>query len=451
MNISLKNNDTTSGIIKREIGQSDYAEQVEKSLKNIRKKANIPGFRKGMVPMGMIKKMYGKQALAEEINKLVSEKLYHYIQENKLNILGEPLPNQTEQKAIDFNTQEEFEFCFDVALAPEIKIELSKKDKLPYYKVKIDDEMVSKQLDAYRANFGSYDKVDEVEEKDLVKGVIAELENGAVKEGGIVVEDAILMPSYIKNEEERKKFLGAKNNTVVIFNPNKAYDGAEAEIASLLKIDKSKVAETTSDFSFEIKEITRHKDAEMNQELFDKVFGEGIVTSEEEFKNKIVEALTEQYVPQSDFKFLEDAREMLVGKVGELKFADSILKRWLLVANEKNTPEKVEEDYPQIIKDLTYHLIKESIVKDNEIKVEDADVETFAKRVAKSQFAQYGMLSVPEDVLDNYAKDMLKNKQTLQNIIERAVEEKIAAWLKEQVELEEKEVSTEEFNKLFEQ
>ena len=451
MNISLKNNDTTSGIIKIEIGQSDYAEQVEKSLKNIRKKANIPGFRKGMVPMGMIKKMYGKQALAEEINKLVSEKLYHYIQENKLNILGEPLPNQTEQKAIDFNTQEEFEFCFDVALAPEIKIELSKKDKLPYYKVKIDDEMVSKQLDAYRANFGSYDKVDEVEEKDLVKGVIAELENGAVKEGGIVVEDAILMPSYIKKEEERKKFLGAKNNTVVIFNPNKAYDGAEAEIASLLKIDKSKVAETTSDFSFEIKEITRHKDAEMNQELFDKVFGEGIVTSEEEFKNKIVEALTEQYVPQSDFKFLEDAREMLVGKVGELKFADSILKRWLLVANEKNTPEKVEEDYPQIIKDLTYHLIKESIVKDNEIKVEDADVETFAKRVAKSQFAQYGMLSVPEDVLDNYAKDMLKNKQTLQNIIERAVEEKIAAWLKEQVELEEKEVSTEEFNKLFEQ
>ena len=451
MNISLKNNDTTSGIIKIEIGQSDYAEQVEKSLKNIRKKANIPGFRKGMVPMGMIKKMYGKQALAEEINKLVSEKLYHYIQENKLNILGEPLPNQTEQKAIDFNTQAEFEFCFDVALAPEIKIELSKKDKLPYYKVKIDDEMVSKQLDAYRANFGSYDKVEEVEEKDLVKGVIAELENGAVKEGGIVVEDAILMPSYIKNEEERKKFLGAKNNTVVIFNPNKAYDGAEAEIASLLKIDKSKVAETTSDFSFEIKEITRHKDAEMNQELFDKVFGEGIVTSEEEFKNKIVEALTEQYVPQSDFKFLEDAREMLVGKVGELKFADSILKRWLLVANEKNTPEKVEEDYPQIIKDLTYHLIKESIVKDNEIKVEDADVETFAKRVAKSQFAQYGMLSVPEDVLDNYAKDMLKNKQTLQNIIERAVEEKIAAWLKEQVELEEKEVSTEEFNKLFEQ
>ena len=451
MNISLKNNDTTSGIIKIEIGQSDYAEQVEKSLKNIRKKANIPGFRKGMVPMGMIKKMYGKQALAEEINKQVSEKLYHYIQENKLNILGEPLPNQTEQKAIDFNTQAEFEFCFDVALAPEIKIELSKKDKLPYYKVKIDDEMVSKQLDAYRANFGSYDKVDEVEEKDLVKGVIAELENGAVKEGGIVVEDAILMPSYIKNEEERKKFLGAKNNTVVIFNPNKAYDGAEAEIASLLKIDKSKVAETTSDFSFEIKEITRHKDAEMNQELFDKVFGEGIVTSEEEFKNKIVEALTEQYVPQSDFKFLEDAREMLVGKVGELKFADSILKRWLLVANEKNTPEKVEEDYPQIIKDLTYHLIKESIVKDNEIKVEDADVETFAKRVAKSQFAQYGMLSVPEDVLDNYAKDMLKNKQTLQNIIERAVEEKIAAWLKEQVELEEKEVSTEEFNKLFEQ
>ena len=450
MNISLKNNDTTSGIIKIEIGQSDYAEQVEKSLKNIRKKANIPGFRKGMVPMGMIKKMYGKQALAEEINKLVSEKLYHYIQENKLNILGEPLPNQTEQKAIDFNTQEEFEFCFDVALAPEIKIELSKKDKLPYYKVKIDDEMVSKQLDAYRANFGSYDKVDEVEEKDLVKGVIAELENGAVKEGGIVVEDAILMPSYIKNEEERKKFLGAKNNTVVIFNPNKAYDGAEAEIASLLKIDKSKVAETTSDFSFEIKEITRHKNAELNQELYDKVFGENVVTSEEEFKQKIREALAEQFEPQSDFKFLTDARDVLIQKAGELKFADDILKRWLLVANEKNTAENIEKNYDQIIKDLTFHLIRQKLVSDNDLKSSDEEIEEFATRVAKAQFAQYGMLSVPEDVLSNYAKNMLKNKQTLENILERTAEEKLAKWLREQITTDVKEVSTEEFAKLFE-
>lgn len=452
MNISLKNNDAVSGIVKLEIGKADYAEQVDKSLRNFRQKANVPGFRKGMVPMGMVKKMYGKHLLVEEVNKLISDKLFGYIRENKLNILGEPMPNQTEQKEINFETQEDFEFCFDVAFAPEIKIELSKEDKVPYYQVAIDDEMLNKQVDAYRANFGSYDKTEVVEEKDLVKGTIAELENGSPKEGGIVVEDAVLMPSYLKGEAEKAKFMGANVNTVVVFNPSQAYEGegADAEIASLLKIEKEAVAALTSDFSFEIKEITRHKDAEMNQELFDKVFGEGVVSSEEEFKNTIKDALLEQFNPQSDFKFLTDARDLLVERVGELTFADDLLKRWLVAANEKNTPETIDQDYPQIIADLTYHLIKENIVKENGLKVEDADIESFAKRVAKAQFAQYGMLSVPEDVLANYAKDMLKNKQTLQNIIDRAVEEKLAVWLKDQVELEVNEVSADEFGKLFE-
>ncbi|GGK14838.1 MULTISPECIES: trigger factor [Parabacteroides] len=450
MNVSLKNIDAVSGIVKLEIVKADYAEQVEKSLRNFRQKANVPGFRKGMVPMGMVKKMYGKHVLAEEVNKLVSENLFNYIRDNKLNILGEPMPNETEQQPINFDTQEDFEFCFDVALAPEIKIELSKNDKLPYYQVAIDEEMMNQQVDAYTANFGAYDQVEEVEEKDMVKGTVAELENGSPKEGGIVVEDAVLMPSYMKDEAEKAKFIGAKTNSVIVFNPNKAYEGAEAEIASFLKVDKEAVAGITGDFSFEISEITRHKKAELNQELFDKVFGEGVVTSEEEFKNKIKEALAEQFVPQSDFKFLLDAREILVQKAGELQFADGLLKRWLLAANEKNTPEKLDEEYPQIIEDLKYQLIKENLVKGNNLKVEDADIESFAKRVAKAQFAQYGMLSVPEEVLANYAKDMLKNKQTLQNIIDRAVEEKLAAWLKEQVELDVKEVSAEEFNKLFE-
>ena len=450
MNVSLKNIDAVSGIVKLEIVKADYAEQVEKSLRNFRQKANVPGFRKGMVPMGMVKKMYGKHVLVEEVNKLVSENLFSYIRENKLNILGEPMPNESEQKPINFDTQEDFEFCFDVALAPEINITLSKSDKLPYYEVAIDDEMLNQQIDAYTANFGTYDKAGEVEEKDMVKGTVAELENGSPKEGGIVVEEAVLMPAYMKDEAEKAKFVGAKVNSVVVFNPNKAYEGAEAEIASFLKVDKEAVAGITGDFSFEITEITRHQKAEMNQELFDKVFGEGVVTSEEEFKNKIKEALTDQFTPQSDYKFLLDAREVLVQKAGEMKFADDMLKRWLVAANENTTAEKVEEDFPKMIEDLKYQLIKENLVKSNNLKVEDADIEAFAKRVAQAQFAQYGMLSVPEDVLANYAKDMLKNKQTLQNIIDRAVEEKLAAWLKEQVELDVKEVSTEEFGKLFE-
>lgn len=451
MNISLKNNDVVSGIIKLEIVKADYADQVEKSLRGFRQKANVPGFRKGMVPMGMVKKMYGKHVLVEEVNKLVSENLYSYIRENKINILGEPLPNETEQKEINFDTQEDFEFCFDVALAPEINISLDKQDSLPYYQVIVDEEMIEKQLESYRSNFGSYDPAEEVEEKDLVKGTVAELENGTPKEGGIVVEAAVLMPMYIKDEEEKAKFIGAKNNTVIVFNPNKAYEGAEAEIASLLKVDKAVVAGITGDFSFEITEITRHKGAEMNQELFDKVFGEGSVTSEEDFKAKVRETLAEQFTPQSDYKFLMDSRSVLVQKAGEMQFAENLLKRWLQVANEKNTKEKIDNDYPNIIEDLKYHLIKENIVKDNNLKIEDADVENFAKRVAKAQFAQYGMLSVPEDVLANYAKDMLKNKETMQNILDRAVEEKLAGWLKEQVNLEVKEVSAEDFGKLFEE
>ena len=311
--------------------------------------------------------------------------------------------------------------------------------------------MSNQQVEAYQSNFGTYVPAETVEEKDRVKGTIAELESGTPKEGGIVVEEAVMMPMYIKDEAEKAKFIGATANTAIVFNPNKAFEGAEAEIASFLKIEKEQVAEVTGDFSFEIKEITRHEKAELNQELFDKVFGEGVVTSEEEFKNKIREALAEQFTPQSDFKFLTDIRDILVAKAGELHFADDLLKRWLLAANEKNTAEQIDADYPTIVKDLTYHLIKEALVKQNNLKVEDADIETFAKRVAKAQFAQYGMLSVPEDVLANYAKDMLKNKQTLQNIIERAVEEKLAGWLKEQVTLETKEVTPDEFGKLFEE
>lgn len=450
MNVSLKNIDAVSGIVKLEIVKADYAEQVEKNLRSFRQKANVPGFRKGMVPMSMVKKMYGKHVLVEEVNKLVSENLFKYINDNKLRILGEPMPNETEQQPINFDTQEDFEFCFDVALSPEINIELSKNDKLPFYKIAIEDEMLNQQVESYTSNFGTSEQVEEVEEKDLIKGTVAELENGSPKEGGIVVESAVLMPSYLKDEAEKAKFVGAKVNSVIVFNPNKAYEGAEAEIASFLKVDKEAVAGITGDFSFEITEITRHKKAELNQELFDKVFGEGVVASEEEFKNKISDALAEQFAPQSDYKFLLDARELLVQKAGELKFADAMLKRWLVAADEKNTAEKVEEEYPKIIADLTYQLIKENLVKNNDLKVENEDIENFAKRVAKAQFAQYGMLSVPEDVLANYAKDMLGNKNTLQNILDRAIEEKLAGWLKEQVELDVKEISADEFNKLFE-
>lgn len=450
MNVSLKNIDATKGIMKLEIVKADYADKLDKSLRNLRQKANIPGFRKGMVPMGMIKRMYGKNALLEEVNQLVSENLYNYIQEKNINILGEPLPNETEQQKIDFDTQEDFEFCFDIAFAPEIKIELSKDDKLPFYKVVVDDETLNKQVESYRVNFGSYDNVDDVDEKSLLKGTVAELENGAPKEGGVLVESTTLMPMYVKDEAEKAKFLSATKNSVIVFNPKKAFDGSEVEISSFLHIDKAAVQNISDEFSFEIKEITRNKPAEMNQEFFDKVFGKDTVKTADEFKAKISEAILEQFEPQSNFKFLTDARNLLVSKVGKLEFADDLLKRWLLLSNEKNTKESIDADYPHVIEDVTYQLIRSKLVKDNGIKIEDKDIEDFAKQVAKAQFAQYGMLSVPEDALANYAQNMLKDKQTQQRIADRAIEDKLAEWLKTQVSLEVKEVSAEEFNKLFE-
>nr|WP_321523233.1 trigger factor [uncultured Macellibacteroides sp.] len=450
MNVSLKNIDAVSGIVKVEIVKADYADKVEKGLRNFRQKANVPGFRKGMVPMGMVKKMYGKSVLAEEVNKLVSEGLFGFIREKELNVLGEPLPNETEQKEINFDLQEDFEFCFDVALAPEINVELSKEDTLPYYQISVNNEMVEKQIESYRANFGNYDKVEEVEEKDMVKGLVVELENGEPKANGLVVENAVIMPLYIKDAEEKAKFMGAKNNSVVVFNPSKAYDGTEAEIAAFLKVEKDQVASYTGDFSFEIAEITRHKEAELNEELFTRVFGEGVVSTEEEFTNKIKESLAEQFAPESDFKFLSDAKDLLVAKAGELAFPEAILKRFMLAQDERKTTESIDEDFPKVIEDLKFHLIKEKLVKENNLKVEEADITAFGKRVAKAQFAQYGMISVPEDVLDNYAKDMLKNKETLRNVIDRAVEEKLSSWLKEQVKLDIKEVSAEDFGKLAE-
>ena len=450
MNVSFVEKDPTWGLIRLEIVKNDYAAAVEAKLRTARRRANVPGFRVGMVPMGMIKKMYGKSILLEEINRLVSENLFKYVKDNNLPIIGEPMPSESEPSSVDLEEQDDFVFNYDVILYPKFEVSLGNEDTLTYYQVNIDDDMLNKQIEAYAANFGSYEKVDEAEEKDLVKGTIAELENGAPKEGGIVVENAVLMPQYIKDEEEKAKFIGAKTNSVIVFNPHKAFNGSEPEIASFLRVKKEQVAELTGDFSFEIKEITRHKNAEMNQALFDKVFGDNVVTSEEEFKNMIREALVEQFTPQSDYKFLNDARPLLMEKAGDIKLADNLLIRWLKLTNEKATPEALEKDYYDSNRGaLIYDIIRNSLVNQAHINVSDEDIDDYAKRIAKAQFAQYGMLSVPEDVLDNYAKGMLKNMQTLENIRERAKDEKLAAWMKEQVTLDLKLLSPEEFAKLF--
>ena len=451
MNVSLQNIDKVSALLTVKLEKADYQEKVDKSLKSLRQKAQVPGFRPGMVPMSLVKKMYGKSVIAEEVNKALSEAVYKYIQDNNVSILGEPLPNEDKQPEIDFDTMEEFEFLFDIALAPEFKAEVDAKDKVDYYLIDVTEDMVNNQVKAYTQRNGKYEKVDVYEDKDMLKGLLAELdENGNTKEGGIQVEGAVMMPSYMKNDEQKAIFANAKVNDVLVFNPHTAWEGNAAELSSLLKIDKEEAAEMKSNFSYQVEEVTRFVEGELTQEIFDQVCGKDVVKTEEEFRVKIKEVIANQFVADSDYKFLIDVRKMLMEKVGKLEFPDALLKRIMRMNNQDKDEKFVDDNYDKSIEELTWHLIKEQLVKANNIKVEQDDVVNMAKEATRAQFAQYGMMSVPEDLLENYAKEMLKKKESVEGLVNRVVETKLASALKSQVKLNNKTISAEEFNKMFE-
>ena len=449
MNVTEKSTGNVSAEITVKIEKADYQEKVEKALRSYRQKAVVPGFRKGMAPKSMIQKMVGKSVLIEEINTLISEQLYNYITDKKLAVLGEPLPKEG-QPEVDFDTQEDFEFTFDVALAPEIKLELSKDDKIEYSQIIIDDEMIDKQVEAYKNRFGKQEEGEVIAENDIAKGKMVELnEDGTVKEGGIVVESGMISPRYTKNEGEKAKFIGVKKGEKVVFNPSVASDGNDTEVASMLHIKKEEAAEVKSNFEMEITSILAFKPAEMVQELFDAAFGKDAVKDEAEFRAKIADMLKEQIAPESDYKFAMDARTYIENKVGELEFADAMLKRWLKFSDKENKIENVDEEYAKMLPDLKWQLIKEKLVKDAEVKVERADIEEMAKKATKMQFAQYGMANVPEDMLEKYAKDILENKEYRQQIVQQSVDNKLYNAIKNVVTLDEKTVNVEEFNALF--
>ena len=449
MNIVRKDLDQNNAVVTLVIEKADYSEKVDKTLRDYRKKATIPGFRPGMVPTSLVKKMYGKAVMGEEINKLVSENLYQYIRDNKINILGEPLPNEAQASTVDFDTQESFEFIFDLGIAPEIEVELNAKDKVNFYKIAVSQEMVDNQVNAHAGRYGKHVQEEVVEEKDMVKGQLVELENGSIKEGGIQVTGATLTPAYMKDEAQKALFIGAKKGDILTFNPQLAF-GNETEISSMLSISKEEAKEITADFQISIESVTRYKASEVDQELFDKVYGEGTVSGLEAFQEKIKVDLQENLIADSEYKFGMDAQEMLVAKYTNMSFPENFLKRWVLNTNKNTTAEALEADFPKMIADLKWHLIKDKLVRTNNIQVEKEDVEEFAKKMAKAQFAQYGMIGMGDDMITNYAMDMLKKEETVRNFADKVAEEKVFSLIKNAVKLEEKEVSIEEFNKMFE-
>ena len=450
MKVSFENQDKVNGLMTIIVEESDYKEKVEKSLKDYRKQANIPGFRKGMAPMGLIKKQYGEYLKLDTINKVVGEELYKYIKDNKINMLGEPLPS-AKQEAQDLEKEPPYTFYFDIAVAPELKVELTSKDKLPYYDIKVDDATVDKQVDIFASRTGQYVKAEEYQKNDMLKGDLRELdEKGNTKEGGITLEASVMMPEFIKVEDQRKLFDNAKLGDVIVFNPRKAYPDNDSEIAALLKIKREEVAQHEGDFSYQITEISRFEKAAVNQALFDQIYGEGEVKSLEEFRTKIAEGIKEQTVTDCDYKFLLDVRSYLEGKVGKLTFPDEILKRVMLLNNKERGEEFVEKNYEASIQQLTWHLIKEQLVEANKVKIEDKDVREAAKETARIQFAQYGMIQVPEEYVDNYVTEMFKKKENVDAFVDRAVDLKLIEALKKVVTLETKEVTLDEFNKIVE-
>lgn len=449
MKISFENPDKLNGLLTLTVETEDFQGRVEKTLKDYRKKAVQPGFRPGMVPMGLIKKQYGEAVKAEEINKLIGEELYKYINDNKIKMLGEPMSNEG-QELVDLKKDAPYVFKFDVAIAPEFEATLSADDTLDYYTIKVDDELVNRQIDMFASRAGHYDKVEEYQANDMLKGDLRELdENGNTKEGGITVEGAVLMPEYIKVDDQKKLFETAKLGDVITFNPKKAYPESDVEVSSLLKISKEEAANVTADFSYQITEISRFTKAEVNQELFDSVYGQGEVADEADFRSKIADGLKAQLVNDGDYKFLVDMRKYVEAKVGTLTFPDTLLKRFMLSQNKGKGEKFVEDNYEQSIKELTWHLIREKLVEANSIKVDDNDVKESAKEAARAQFAQYGMTNIPEEYIENYANDMLKKKEYIDALVDRSIDRKLTAALKEVVTLNHKEVALDDFNKMM--
>ena len=453
MNIEKEQIDDLNAVVHISIEKEDYEPRVEKVLKDYRKKVNMPGFRPGKVPASLVKKMYGKAVLVDEINKLVSENLSQYISENKLDILGEPLPSE-KQQTIDFDQDEQFKFSFDLGLSPEVEVKLTKREKLPYYDIQVSDDMLEGQKKNVTSRFGTTEQREEANEKCMLKGDFVQLDqSGEEMEEGIKAEDAVMSATIVKDVEEKKKIIGAKVGDEIVIEPKKAFPN-ETEISYLLKISKEQAAEIQGQFKFNVKEINEYIDPELNQELFDKIFGPGKVTNEEEFTAQVKEDLENTLKMESEYKFSIDAKEKLMGKV-DMKLPEEFLKRWIKATNQNKedqelSDEQIESEMPRFLEDLKWQIIRNQLIKDNELKIEQQDVMDFAKKSARMQFMQYGLNNVPDEHLESYAADMLKNEDQQRSMAEGAINDKVMDFVKEAVKVETKEVSRDEFNKLFE-
>ncbi|MFV0366141.1 MAG: trigger factor [Mangrovibacterium sp.] len=452
MNISRENINELSATLTLKIEKADYADAVANTLKDYRKKVNMPGFRPGKVPAGLVKKQYGTAILADEINRIISTEIPKYMEAENINLLGEPLPNEEKQAEINWESQEEFEFVFDIAWAPEFEVKIDKRKKYPYYQIDVTEEMIDKQVEAYTQRMGQNVSVEVAAEKDTLRVDIVELDaEGNVVEEGVKANNVAIAIDLMKDEAVKAQAVGAQVGAVLTFDPVKVY-GNKHEVAHMLNIPQEEMdsIEEGKNYTFTVTEVLQFQAAELNDEFFASVLGpDSDVKTVEEFRAKMKEDIAKNYDQSSEYKFLLDVKDGLVEKIG-FDLPEEFLKRWLLEANKEMTHATLEESFADIIKDFRWQLIRDKVAKDAEVKLEQEDVIAVAKKVAAMQFAQYGMGSAPEDLLENYAQQMLQDEQTRSRMMNQAFEEKVLVVIKEKVAVEEKLVSEEDFAKLFE-
>lgn len=449
MDIQKELIDDLNAVVSLKVEENDYQDRVDKVLRDYRKTASIKGFRPGNVPMGLIKKMYFKPVLVDEINKIVSENLMTYIRDEKLQILGEPMPHEDDKPLLDFDSDKEFNFKFDLGLAPEFKSDITEKDKIPFYRIKVEKKLVDEQMEEVSKRFGELKPVEKASNDELIKGILNEMdEGGVIKEEGLIIEDASMSLDMMKDEDEKKSFKNAKPGDKIQFNIRKAYPN-ETELSSLLKIEKSKLADISEIFELEIKEVLKFEKHEINQELFDKVYGEGNVKSVDEFRERLTEELKMNYERESNYKFGLDAKDYMIKKA-KIDLPVDFLKRWLVASNEEIDKTKIDDDFADYEDEFRWQLIKSQVVKAYEISISEEELFEYAFLLSKNQFYQYGLYNIPDDYIENYTREQLGKPEEVRRLREQKMDEKVVHFIKEKVKLDEKEVTTDKFRKLFE-
>lgn len=447
MNITQEKVNNLNSLLKVKIEPQDYQERVEKSIKTQAKKANLPGFRPGMVPPAHIKRIYGKSILAEEINNLLTDTLNNYIAENKLEVLGQPLPKVDETKEFKWDFAEEFEFNYEVGLAPEFDINFSSVDTLTSYDVKVDEETLTSRIRNLRRSYGKMTNPDVSAEEDVLYAELQQLgADGSVFEGGIT-NTASLRLDLVKDEKIKKSLIGLKAGDIAEqVDIKKAFDNDAAQVAKLLNISEEDAADLQSKFRLTVKNINRLEESELNQDFFDKLFGPGEVSSEDEFKRRITEEIEGMMAQNADQKLQNDLLRFGLEKIG-FELPDEFLKRWLKATNEDLPDEEIESGYEDFAKNLKWTLIENKIIKENNIEINYDEVLQAAKRQLDNQFRMYSPQPVSDEQLDQYAVQFLQNKENASRIFDQVKASKVFEYLKSVVTLDKKEI---DYNKFLE-